>query len=116
MRRLLGELLNPKRDAVSLLWLDAWQASRRRPALLAEVSVQMDADARELAALVSEGVAGGEFRSPDPNASAVRIMALVDGYGVQAAARTRLDSGIVAEFAVRATETELGLAPSTLSS
>jgi AcrR family transcriptional regulator len=115
LRRLLSELLDPKRDAVSLLWLDAWQASRRRPALLEEVGTQMDADALALSELIEAGVSAGEFVSRDPSASAVRIMALVDGYGVQAAARSRLDSGIVAEFALRATETELGLKALSLS-
>jgi AcrR family transcriptional regulator len=116
LRRLLGELLDPKRDAVSLLWLDAWQASRRRPALLAEVGNQMDADALALSGLIEAGVAARQFVSPDPSESAVRIMALVDGYGVQAAARSRLDSSIVAEFALRATETELGITPLALTS
>jgi AcrR family transcriptional regulator len=114
LRRVLADLLNPQRDAVSLLWLDAWQASRRRPALLSEVIVQMDEDAAELSRLVAAGVAAGEFASDDPYVSAVRIMALVDGYGVQAAARSRSDSSIVATFARRATESELGLPPSVL--
>src|SRR5580693_297569 len=37
MRRLLAAWLHEDRDPVSLLWLDAWQASRRRPALKDEV-------------------------------------------------------------------------------
>jgi AcrR family transcriptional regulator len=115
LRQLLRELLDAERDAVSLLWLDAWQASRRRPALLAEVTVQMDADAQALTNLIEAGVAAGELFSSDPSASAVRVMALIDGYSVQAAARSRLDSSIVATFAVRATESELGLEPLALS-
>ena len=115
LRRLLGELLDAKRDAVSLLWLDAWQASRRRPALLVEVGNQMDADALALSGLIEAGVTAREFVSTDPSASAVRVMALVDGYGVQAAARSRRDSSIVAEFALRVTETELGLKALALS-
>jgi len=116
LRRLLAELLDTRRDPVSLLWLDAWQASRRRPALLREVIAQMDADAAELSRLIEAGVAAGEFASGDPSASAVRIMALIDGHSVQAAARSRRDSRIVAAFAVRAAETELGLPPLALSS
>jgi AcrR family transcriptional regulator len=115
MRRLLAELLDPDRDAVSLLWLDAWQASRKRPALLHEVVTQMDADAFEMARLIEGGVASGEFAVDDATATAVRIMALVDGHSVQAAARSRMDSSVVAAFVLRASETELGLAPATLS-
>ena len=115
LRRLLAELLDPKRDPVSLLWLDAWQASRRRPALLGEVIMQMDADALELSLLIQAGVSAGQFASADASASAVRIMALIDGHSVQAAARSRLDSAVVAAFAARVAERELGLPQLTLS-
>ena len=115
VKHLLGELLDLERDAVSLLWLDAWQASRRRPALLAEVLVQMDADASHLARLIDAGVAAGEFSVDDAASVAVRIMALVDGHSVQAAARSREDSRIVSAFAIRASETELGLPSGALA-
>jgi hypothetical protein len=44
MRRLLNAWLYQDRDPVNLLWLDAWQVSRQRPALMAEVGRQMNAD------------------------------------------------------------------------
>jgi AcrR family transcriptional regulator len=109
MRRLVGELLDPTRDAVSLLWLDAWQASRRRPALLKEVVVQMNADSAELSRLIQAGVEAGEFRVDDATSTATRIMALVDGLSIRAAIRSRIDYDVVAALVLRTTETELGL-------
>ena len=41
MRALIGLLVSDDRDDISLLWLDAWNVSRQRPALHAEVSRQM---------------------------------------------------------------------------
>jgi hypothetical protein len=76
----------------------------------------MDEDALELSRLIESGIAAGEFRSDDASASAARIMALIDGHSVQAAARSRRDSGIVADFAVRAVESELGLPRLSLAS
>jgi AcrR family transcriptional regulator len=109
MRRLMSELLDPTRDAVSLLWLDAWQASRRRPALLREVVVQMNADSAELSRLIQAGVDVGEFHVDDATSTATRIMSLVDGLSIRAAIRSRIDYDIVSVMVLRTTETELGL-------
>jgi hypothetical protein len=94
---------------VSLLWLDAWQASRRRPALLKEVVVQMNADSAELSRLIQAGVEAGEFLVDDATSTATRIMALVDGLSIRAAIRSRIDYDVVAALVLRTTETELGL-------
>ena len=66
MRRLLSAWLHADRDPVSLLWLDAWQASRRRPALKDEVARQMATDLDRLSALVIAGIAVGDFHADDP--------------------------------------------------
>lgn len=114
MTRLMGELLHPARDAVSLLWLDAWQASRRRPALLTEVVSQMNADSAELARLIQAGVDAGEFHVDDPTSTATRIMSLVDGLSIRAAIRSKIDYDIVSALVLRTTESELGLPPGDL--
>ncbi|UQX89128.1 TetR family transcriptional regulator C-terminal domain-containing protein [Jatrophihabitans telluris] len=113
MRRLLAQWLAPDRDALSLLWLDAWQASRRRPALLAEVSRQMELDTGRLAALIEAGVSDGQFHTRSPSRSALRIMAMVDGFSVQAAVRTTIDYDDVRPMVLRGAERELGLADGT---
>ena len=107
--RLISELLDIERDAISLLWLDAWQASRRRPALLREVVLQMKADVTALAAVIQTGVSVGNFSTIDPFASATRIMALIDGLSVQAATRSFIDYEEVSMLVLRNVERELSL-------
>jgi AcrR family transcriptional regulator len=82
------EWLSPERDAISLLWLDAWQASRYRPALRDEVIVQMNEDVRRLSELIQAAADGGQVRPVcGPEQAAVRIFSLVDAISVQAAIR-----------------------------
>jgi len=82
--RLITDLLEPDRRGVSLLWLDAWQASRNRLALRAAVIAAMDLWQDRLSALIAQGAAAGAFATPDPAAAATRILALIDGLSIQA--------------------------------
>jgi AcrR family transcriptional regulator len=109
MRAVLGRLVGEEGDAISLLWLDAWQASRNRPALRTEVALQMREWQAALAALIGQGVACGAFSPCDTEVAAVRILALVDGLSVQAAIRFGINYGAVRELAVETVERELGL-------
>lgn len=115
MQRLLAEFLDPARDAVSLLWLDAWQASRRRPALLKAVVAQMDMDSIDLTRLIRTGVAAGEFNVSDPAVAATRILSLIDGLSIQSATRSKIDYGVVAQMVVSTAESELGVALGSLA-
>lgn len=110
VRRLLAAWLDPARDAVSLLWIDAWQASRRRPALRDEVAAQMNEDIRRLGQLIARGIDSGQFRADDAESAAMRIMSLVDGLSVQAAVRGVLDYGDVRTLVTAVAEQILGLA------
>jgi AcrR family transcriptional regulator len=91
----LGELgyiifgyLDPGQDPVILLWLDAWQASRYRPALRAEVIVQMNEDVRRMSVLITAATDRGLVRPVcGPEQAAVRIFSLIDALDVQAAIR-----------------------------
>jgi AcrR family transcriptional regulator len=114
VRLVLHMLLDPDRDDVSLLWLDAWQASRRRPALRAEVARQMRAWQERLSALIQDGAAAGAFRAQDSAAAALRILAMVDGLSIQAASRSSIDYTTVREMVVATVERELGLPLGTL--
>jgi AcrR family transcriptional regulator len=134
VRRLLGAWLHQDRDPVSLLWLDAWQASRRRPALMDEVARQMNADLARLSALIEAGIAARDFPvagAPDIAARdratgagatrnstardiALQILSLVDGLSVQAAARATLDYTAVRAMVISTTESLLGLGRGTL--
>jgi len=115
LNRLLAAFLQPDRDPVSLLWLDAWQASRRRPALLTEVVRQMEADTAQLSMLITRGIESGQFVTVDAASTALRIMALIDGLSIQAATRTQIDYSVVVELVVSTIQSELGLAPGELT-
>jgi AcrR family transcriptional regulator len=78
--RLTTDLLQPQRRGVSLLWLDAWQASRSRAQLRAAVIAAMDLWQDRLGTLIAQGA----FATADPNAAATRILALIDGLSIQA--------------------------------
>lgn len=109
MRTLLGSLVAGEGDAISLLWLDAWQASRNRPALRTEVGLQMREWQAALAALIGQGVACGAFSACDTEVTAVRILALVDGLSVQAALRFTINYAAVRDLVVETVERELGV-------
>jgi AcrR family transcriptional regulator len=115
LKRLLAAYLHLDRDPVSLLWLDAWQASRRRPGLRAEVVRQMEADTAQLAELIARGRESSHFRTDDAASTALRIMALIDGLSIRAATRAQIDYTAVAELLVSTVESELGLAPGELA-
>ncbi|WP_329222631.1 TetR family transcriptional regulator C-terminal domain-containing protein [Streptomyces sp. NBC_01485] len=98
------------------LWIEGWAVSLREPALR-EVARDLDrAWKAVLAEVITEGVAAGEFRCPDPAGTALRLTALLDGLAVQltsyagAVSRTRAQ-----EWVDEAVTRELGLAPETLS-
>ena len=82
--RLIADLLEPHRRGVSLLWLDAWQASRNRAQLRVAVIAAMDLWQDRLSDLIARGAQQGAFTSTDPDAAATRILALIDGLSIQA--------------------------------
>jgi AcrR family transcriptional regulator len=114
LRALLEALYAEGSDALSLLWLDAWQASRNRPALRAEVGRQMDAWQVRMEALISEGVAAGQFQVGSAAVAAMRILALIDGMSVQSAIPQRMGYQAVREMVTSNTELELGLPPGSM--
>ncbi|MFJ4822923.1 TetR/AcrR family transcriptional regulator [Streptomyces bacillaris] len=65
------------------LWIEGWAASLREPALR-EVAGDLDRRWKtELAGVIEEGAAAGEFRCADPESAAWRLTALLDGLAVQ---------------------------------
>jgi AcrR family transcriptional regulator len=115
MRRLLSAWLHSDRDAVSLLWLDAWQASRRRRSLSEEVARQMATDLERLRTLVINGTAAGDFHTTDPTYSTMQILTLIDGLSVQAATRATIDYSMVHTMVIETVERALGLPSATLA-
>ncbi|MFG2937757.1 TetR/AcrR family transcriptional regulator [Streptomyces sp. NPDC048282] len=65
------------------LWIEGWAVALREPALR-DVSKGLDQQWKAaLTEVIAEGVAAGEFRCPDPAATALRLTALLDGLAVQ---------------------------------
>ncbi|MET9845852.1 TetR/AcrR family transcriptional regulator [Streptomyces ossamyceticus] len=65
------------------LWIEGWAVSLRDPALR-DVTRDLDLQWKAaLTGLIEEGTAAAEFHCPDPQASALRLTALLDGLAVQ---------------------------------
>ncbi|MFG2966816.1 TetR/AcrR family transcriptional regulator [Streptomyces sp. NPDC048288] len=65
------------------LWIEGWAVALREPALR-DVGKGLDQQWKAaLTEVIAEGVAAGEFRCPDPSATALRLTALLDGLAVQ---------------------------------
>lgn len=98
------------------LWIDAWAAALREPALR-RVSRRLDVRWKDsVAAVITEGVESGELRCPDPHAAAWRITAMLDGLAVQ----VTVHKGVVSRtelstWVTELTERELGLPVGALS-
>jgi AcrR family transcriptional regulator len=99
------------------LWIDAWAAALREPALR-RVSRKLDVRWKNaVAAVIAAGVASGELTCPDPHAAAWRITAMLDGLAVQ----VTVHKGVVTRrelstWVAELTERELGLPAGTFSS
>ncbi|MET8957333.1 TetR family transcriptional regulator C-terminal domain-containing protein [Streptomyces sp. NPDC004533] len=96
------------------LWIEGWAAALREPALR-EVARNLDREWKAaITEVLAEGVAAGEFRCPDPAATALRLTALLDGLAVQmtvyegtvSRARTRewVDEALAGELGVERAE------------
>lgn len=98
------------------IWLDAWAEAARRPALRRTSRRLNEEWQRALAGVIKAGVVSGEMHCDDPDASAWRILSLLDGLILQVVAhgdvltRTQAD-----EWSRVAAERELGLRPGALS-
>ncbi|WP_161500950.1 TetR family transcriptional regulator C-terminal domain-containing protein [Embleya scabrispora] len=114
LRRLIDLYFAEEGYEVNRLWLDAWSMAPRRPALLAEVERQMDHWVERLAPLITEGVERGAFRTPDPTASARRLLALLDGAALHTVLHRAVDADDTRSLILAAAEHELRTAPGTL--
>jgi AcrR family transcriptional regulator len=66
-----------------MLWIDGWGEALRNPTMR-RISQRLDLAWKDrLVAIIELGVDDGEFTCPDPQATAWRLSALLDGLGVQ---------------------------------
>jgi AcrR family transcriptional regulator len=115
LRAMLELLCSEGADGISLLWLDAWQASRNRRALRDEVAKQMAAWQQGMTSLIADGVAAGQFHLADCSVAAMRILSLIDGMSIQAAIPQRMSYEAVRAMVVSNSERELGCPPGALT-
>jgi BetI-type transcriptional repressor, C-terminal len=80
------------------------------------VSRQLDLRWKQtLAAVIREGVAAGEFTCPDPDATAWRLTALLDGLGVQVTVHRSVPDTRLVDWVRSAAAAELAVDPSVLA-
>ena len=66
-----------------MLWIDGWGEALRNPTMR-RISQHLDVAWKDrLVSIIVDGVEDGEFTCPDPQATAWRLAALLDGLGVQ---------------------------------
>lgn len=102
-------------DHAFQLWLDAWAEARRRPALGATSQRLNVAWQRLIAATIAQGVSSGEMACDDPDATAWRVLSLLDGLSLQLAAHPGvIERGVALDWAMTALEAEIRLAAGAL--
>jgi AcrR family transcriptional regulator len=113
--RAVLRLYQPAGDAPGwTLDIDAWAEALRTPEIRA-ASAELDRHWRAaIEQVVSDGVAAGEFTCEDPQASALRIAAILDGLAVATQVRLSVRRGRAARWAAEAAAREVGLPPDAL--
>ncbi|MFJ6011903.1 TetR/AcrR family transcriptional regulator [Streptomyces sp. NPDC092952] len=109
-RRFFTLISGAEFDNVSKLWLNARHLSRYRPALHGQVVSQELRWCHRIEQIIARGVREREFRCEDPWASAVRILAVVDGASAYINTSADRRTEPLADLARRLAEAELGLA------
>ena len=110
---LIETLLDGTRDDVTVVWVEAWALGRRNDALAEAVREQMDAWQDVVQGVIEEGVANGEFETPDAASVAWQLLGMIDGLNAQALVRWG-DAGARGSLIGHAIEGMLGLARGSL--
>jgi len=111
--RLLREFIPAERgDQSWVLWIDAWGAALRDPGLRDITTELDDAWTEMLERVLRSGAESGEFSCPDPAASAIRLAALLDGFGVRIALQGKQSSREALRHARIAAAREAGISES----
>lgn len=97
-------------DAGMQLWLDAWAEASRRPALQKTSRLLNERWQQVMCDVIVAGVAAGEMTCGDPDASAWRLLSLLDGLTLQSVAHGDVVTMKQAsQWSRRAAEKELAL-------
>jgi AcrR family transcriptional regulator len=111
LRAFFTSYTRAEQDWAFQLWLDAWAEAARRPAVRATSYRLNVAWQQLLVAVIEEGVSSGAFTCRDPEASAWRILSLLDGLALQTVAhQVALDRESVVAWSATYAAHELGYA------
>jgi AcrR family transcriptional regulator len=91
---LMDYVLGDVSEEASSLWLDAWSLGRRNPTLAAEVPALTEAWLDLIGGVILAGRDAGEFHVTEVEASARRMLILIDGLGAQKVIRDAADDEI----------------------
>lgn len=96
-------------------WIEVWAASLRVPEMR-RVSQRLDVHWKDaVATTIEAGVASGEFRCEDPDGSAWRITAMLDGLAIQTVAhRGVVTRRQMRQWVLRHAAHEVGIDPAVL--
>ena len=98
------------------LWLDAWAEARRRPALGATSRRLNVAWQRLIATTITEGIDEGTMSCVEPDATAWRVLSLLDGLSMQLAAHPGvIERPVALDWAMTALEAEVGIPDGSLA-
>ncbi|MFJ2770650.1 TetR/AcrR family transcriptional regulator [Streptomyces sp. NPDC087300] len=114
LARFFAQATGESYDDISRLWINARHLSRYRSVLRERVAEQEAAWRERLAGAIRDGVERDEFRTSDPDVTAIQILVVLDGLGVHASTDVGNRPPAVARMAVATAERGLGLAEGTL--
>lgn len=114
LRALLATTLDPARDPVTAVWVDAWSLGRRNEPLASAVHELGGRWESVVAGILEQGATAGEFTVADRDGLAWLVVAIVDGLNAQSAVHDRHDAA-KARLVQRAVARELGLPPDALA-
>ena len=98
------------------MWLDAWAEARRRPALGATSRRLNVAWQRLIATTIADGIDEGAMSCAEPDATAWRVLSLLDGLSMQLAAHPGvIDRSVALDWAITALEAEVGIPEGSLA-
>ncbi|MBT2394839.1 TetR/AcrR family transcriptional regulator [Streptomyces sp. ISL-100] len=115
LARFFAHASGPAYDDISRLWINARHLSRYRPVLRDRVAEQEAAWRGRLTDLIRQGVERKEFRTDDPQVTAIQILVVLDGLGAHANTDTSNRPEAVTRMAVTTAERELGLTSGTIT-
>ncbi len=115
VRRVLA-MYSPAGDAYGwTVWVDAWAESLREPEMRS-MYLRLDSRWKDvLSEQIRAGVTAGVFQCADPDASAWRLSALLDGLAVQVMMHGKLTRKKLREWVLSAAAHELGVTPESLA-